>query len=43
MRFLGVGNYNDLGAMYHGLRQRGHELRVCVEDPACEDVFGGML
>ena len=29
--------------MYHGLVQRGHEVRVFVADPACQDVFGGML
>ena len=43
MRFLGIGEYNDLAAMYHGLRQRGHEVRVFVEDEACRDVFAGML
>lgn len=43
MRFLGVGEYNDLAAMYHGLVMRGHEVRVFVEDEACRDVFGGML
>ena len=43
MKFLGVGQYNDLAAMYHGLAQRGHEVRVHVEDPACRDIFGGML
>lgn len=43
MRFLGVGEYNDLAAMYHGLAARGHEVRVFVGDPACHDVFGGML
>jgi phosphoribosylamine--glycine ligase len=43
MRFLGIGEYNDLGAMYHGLAARGHEVRVFIEDPACHDVFGGML
>lgn len=43
MRFLGVGESNDLGAMYHGLAQRGHEVRVFVEDPASQDVYGGML
>ncbi len=43
MRFLGVGEYNDLAAMYHGLAARGHEVRVFVADPACHDVFGGML
>ena len=35
MRFLGVGESNDLAAMYHGLASRGHEVRVYVEDPAC--------
>lgn len=43
MRFLGIGRTNDLAAMYHGLAQRGHEVRVFVEDPACRDVFAGML
>ncbi len=43
MRFLGVGEYNDLAAMYHGLAKRGHEVRVFVADPECKDVFGGML
>jgi phosphoribosylamine--glycine ligase len=43
MRFLGIGDYNDLGAMYHGLAQRGHEVRVSVANPAYQDVYGGML
>lgn len=43
MRFLGIGHYNDLAAMYQGLAARGHEVRVFVEDAACHDVFGGML
>jgi phosphoribosylamine--glycine ligase len=43
VRFLGIGEYNDLAAMYLGLRQRGHEVRVYVGDPACQDVFAGML
>lgn len=43
MRVLGIGDYNDLAAMYHGLASRGHEVRVFVADPACRDVFGGML
>lgn len=43
MRFLGVGDTNDLAAMYHGLAQRGHDVRVFVRDPACRDVYGGLL
>lgn len=43
MRFLGVGDTNDLAAMYAGLARRGHEVRVCVRDPAYRDVFAGML
>lgn len=43
MRFLGVGNYNDLASMYSGLVARGHEVRVFVEDVAYQDVFRGLL
>jgi phosphoribosylamine--glycine ligase len=43
MRFLGIGDYNDLGAMYYGLARRGHEVRVCVANPDYRDVYGGML
>ncbi len=43
MRFLGIGQTNDLAAMYGGLQRRGHDVRVVVEDPACHDVFQGIL
>lgn len=43
MRFLGIGESNDLGAMYHGLARRGHEVKVFVEQEGCRDVFAGML
>jgi phosphoribosylamine--glycine ligase len=43
VRFLGIGESNDLGAMYHGLQQRGHEVRVFIEDESSRDVYGGML
>lgn len=43
MRFLGIGQTNDLAAMYEGLQRRGHEVRVVIEDPACHDVFEGIL
>lgn len=43
MRILGIGECNDLAAMHHGFAQRGHEVRVFVEDAAYADVHGGML
>ena len=43
MRYLGIGEYNDLGAMYLGLAAQGHEVRVFVEHAASQDVYGGML
>ena len=43
MRFLGIGESCDLGAMYHGLVQRGHQVKVFVEEESSRDVFGGML
>ena len=43
MRFLGIGETNDLAAMYHGLVRRGHEVRVFVADPASHEVYQGVL
>lgn len=43
MRFLGIGESNDLAAMYSGLAARGHEVRVYIEDSESRDVHGGML
>lgn len=43
MRFLGIGEYCDLGDMYHRLTASGHEVRVYVESPDAQDIFGGML
>lgn len=43
MRFLGVGETNDLGDMYLRLIARGHEVRVYMSDPASEGVMQGML
>ena len=43
MRFLGVGESNDLAAMYHGLARRGHEVKVFVQEEASRDVHSGML
>ncbi len=43
MRFLGVGETNDLGDMYLRLIARGHEVRVYMSDPASEGVMQGMF
>ena len=43
MRYLGIGEYNDLGALYLGLATQGHQVRVFVEHEASRDVYGGML
>ena len=43
MRFLGVGDWNDLGDMYLRLARRGHEVRVCVRDPVSHPLLEGLL
>jgi len=43
VRFLGVGETNDLGDMYLRLKAKGHEVRVSVSDEASRDVMQGML
>ncbi len=43
MRFLGIGEYCELGSLYHRLAAAGHEVRVYVETPEAHDVYGGML
>lgn len=43
MRVLGIGDHNDLGAMYLRMAERGHEVRVFVGDPASHDVLAGMI
>jgi phosphoribosylamine--glycine ligase len=43
VRILGIGESNDLAAMYHGFVRRGHAVRVAVEDPAYRDVHAGLL
>ena len=43
MKFLGIGEYCDLGAMYIRLVEAGHEVKVYVENPDYQDVYAGML
>lgn len=43
MRFLGVGETNDLGDMYLRLMRAGHEVRVFMSDEDSQDVMEGML
>ncbi|HEY5040177.1 MAG TPA: phosphoribosylamine--glycine ligase, partial [bacterium] len=43
MRFLGIGKYNQLGALYLGLKESGHEVRVVVEFSQARDILKGMV
>lgn len=43
MRFLGIGGYCDLGALYSRLLAAGHEVRVYIEEEASHEIFSGML
>jgi phosphoribosylamine--glycine ligase len=43
MRFLGIGDSNDLLALYLQLGQQGHEVRVHVRDPDAADVGQGLV
>jgi len=43
MRFLGVGDACDLGALYLQLKNQGHEVKVFTGIPACQDVLDGLL
>lgn len=43
MKFLGVGETNDLGAMYLAPMAEGHEVRVVITDPAGADTLAGLV
>jgi phosphoribosylamine--glycine ligase len=43
MRFLGVGDWNDLGSIYLDLLEAGHEVRVYASEPEAADILAGMV
>ena len=43
MRFLGVGETCDLGALYLRLLAEGHEVRVCVSEPEASGTLAGLV
>jgi phosphoribosylamine---glycine ligase len=43
MRFLGIGDYADLGDLYLRLMAKGHEVRVHVADPRSAETFDGLI
>ena len=42
MRFLGVGDYCDLSALYLRLANDGHEVRISIREPLCQGTLAGM-
>jgi hypothetical protein len=43
VRFLGIGETNDLGDMYLRLKQDGHDVRVYRSYEDAADIMEGML
>jgi phosphoribosylamine---glycine ligase len=43
MRFLGVGDAADLSALYLKLAAAGHEVKICIANPLCQDTLGGLI
>src|SRR5215204_3433023 len=43
MRFLGIGDYCDLGALYLRLIEEGHEVKVSIGNPLCRGTLAGMI
>jgi phosphoribosylamine--glycine ligase len=43
MRYLGVGESCDLGALYWRLSQDGHEVKIFISDPHCSTTFDGLV
>ena len=43
LRFLGIGQYNDLGNLYRRLLAAGHEVRVFVSEADASGVLAGIV
>jgi phosphoribosylamine--glycine ligase len=43
MRFLGVGEAADLAALYLRLAEDGHEVKVFIGYPLCQDTLAGLI
>jgi phosphoribosylamine--glycine ligase len=43
MRFLGIGDTCDLGALYQRLIADGHEVKVSVADPLAQGTMAGLI
>ena len=43
MRFLGIGDYCDLSALYLRLVGEGHEVRVAISEPQCHGTMAGLV
>lgn len=43
MRFLGIGETCDLGALYLALQAEGHEVRVAVSEPMARGTLAGLV
>src|SRR4051794_5351056 len=43
MRFLGIGDSCDLGALYLSLLRGGHQVRVDIANPLCHGTLAGLV
>jgi phosphoribosylamine---glycine ligase len=43
MRFLGIGDTCDLGALYQRLISEGHDVRVSVAEPLAQGTMAGLV
>src|SRR5947209_2673142 len=43
MRFLGIGDYCDLAALYLRLADEGHEVKIAIGNPLCQETIKGMV